>query len=57
MLYHLFFTLAYFVLLKVSYIVFYFISSLLKRKSIYNLTQESIKISKIFKEGGLQEKF
>ena len=37
---------AYFVLLKVFLIVFYFINSLFKRKSEYKLTQVSIEISK-----------
>ena len=37
----------YFVLLKAFLIVFYFINSLFKRKSVQKLTEVSIKISKI----------
>ena len=39
--------LAYFVLLKVFLVVIYFINNLFKFKSVYELTQVSIKISKI----------
>ena len=39
--------LAYFVSLKVFQIVSYFINNLFKRKSVYKLTQVTIKISKI----------
>ena len=39
--------LAHFVLLKVFLIVFYFINSLFKRKTVWKITQVSIKISKI----------
>ena len=38
--------LAYFVLLKSFLILFYFINSLFKRKRVWKLTQESIKMSK-----------